>query len=624
MRGMEKIHVTCRQALNDGFRWVWIDTCCIDKSSSAELSEAINSMYNWYAKAAYCYVYLEDVKYDLEEWQRPDQSIVQIIQERSGQYHLSFTELVGLWRTQGIHGQLRAMTLIHESRWFTRGWTLQELLAPREVRFFSQSGAFLGTKRDLISTLAEKTGVPAQVLADPNLIHFCSISMRMTWMKDRQTTRQEDLAYCLLGLFDVNMPLLYGEGHKAFQRLQKAILEALDDETLLAWEGTDVGTMDGAFARSPSAFERSFTPSQMTSHTELPTLTSRGLTMKRNLYRRQRRKVTARKRYTTKLNCKDGQGHDLYLLLLPAPNSRATEEDEIFSRDGCRPISEQELQQDWIQLGTRDLTISRSHSTSSIRERDYLHFMLYQENYTTRLHHPLCRPTSKLMPDDPAHDITLSSQFGYVIDAFTRYPFFGLHSSLFRFRLDVGSYDTIELERIELVIEIDHTGRSSTYLSKQADQVQSTNEEQLQKYLQDIQEFILIQSGRSPVDRISFRNVMVSTNPSLQDSLIDGQNIKTPIDPSFAKKLPHDVQVARQLFERKDQIRSALADSAKRRNLSPASPELASASFIKLRDSWLVVAVHQHNALQGLAVNIWLLFSPSEGGSLITSGKFSI
>ncbi|KAI1292977.1 heterokaryon incompatibility protein-domain-containing protein [Xylaria venustula] len=195
--GYRKIDYCCKQAVKDGYDWVWVDTCCIDKTSSSELSEAINSMFRWYQEAAICYVYLEDV---------PDDS--------SGD------------------GLLPALS---KSRWFTRGWTLQELLAPADVVFFSANWEHLTTKLKSVDILSTITGIEKAYLeGDP--LEDASAAKKMSWAANRETTRIEDNAYCLLGIFDVNMPLIYGESKKAFKRLQEEILKANpEDHTLFAW-----------------------------------------------------------------------------------------------------------------------------------------------------------------------------------------------------------------------------------------------------------------------------------------------------------------------------------------------------------------------------------------------------
>jgi heterokaryon incompatibility protein (HET) len=179
--GYNKIRFCGEQAERDGLEYFWIDTCCIDKSSSAELHEAINSMFRWYRDAAKCYVYMADVKSSQLPWE------------------LSF----------------------RMSRWFTRGWTLQELVAPAIVEFFSEEGEQLGNKKSLERHIHEVTGIPFKALRGSPLSDF-SVPERMLWAEKRETTRKEDKAYSLLGIFDVYMPLIYGEGgENAFRRLRE-------------------------------------------------------------------------------------------------------------------------------------------------------------------------------------------------------------------------------------------------------------------------------------------------------------------------------------------------------------------------------------------------------------------
>ncbi|KAG4439200.1 hypothetical protein IFR05_005321 [Cadophora sp. M221] len=190
--GYGKIQFCGAQARRDSLEYFWVDTCCIDKSSSAELSEAINSMFRWYQKAVTCYVYLSDVS---------------TLKRKASDASAECT-----WESA-----------FRASKWFTRGWTLQELLAPRSVEFFSREGKRLGEKRTLEQQIHEITGIPAMALRDNPLSHF-DIDERFSWVKTRQTTRGEDKAYSLFGIFDVQMPLLYGEGEgKSFQRLREAI-----------------------------------------------------------------------------------------------------------------------------------------------------------------------------------------------------------------------------------------------------------------------------------------------------------------------------------------------------------------------------------------------------------------
>lgn len=216
-----KLSKACEQALRDGYRYIWIDTCCIDKSSSSELSEAINSMYAWYQDAAECYAFLDDA---------PDELSTNLSKDA-----------------------------FRRSRWFTRGWTLQELLAPTKVVFFSRNWESLGEKKGLSQLLAHTTGIDEAILKGDLSVQSTSIAKRMSWAAFRETTRPEDLAYCLMGLFSVNMPMLYGEGgERAFLRLQEELMKSSDDQSLFAWTdraaARDPEIAGGLLAPSPSAF----------------------------------------------------------------------------------------------------------------------------------------------------------------------------------------------------------------------------------------------------------------------------------------------------------------------------------------------------------------------------------
>jgi Heterokaryon incompatibility protein (HET) len=191
--GYEKIQFCEGQARRDGLQYCWVDTCCIDKSNNNELSEAINSMFRWYRNAAKCYVYLSDV---------------------SG--HTSNAKF----------NQPSWEPAFRRSRWFTRGWTLQELIAPTSVEFFSKEGELLGNKRSLERHIHEITRIPIKALQRGPLSNF-SITERMLWAEKRETSRKEDKAYSLLGIFDIHMPLIYGEGRdSAFRRLREEINKA--------------------------------------------------------------------------------------------------------------------------------------------------------------------------------------------------------------------------------------------------------------------------------------------------------------------------------------------------------------------------------------------------------------
>jgi hypothetical protein len=283
MTGYSKIQRCCAQAQFDGWQHAWIDSCCIDKTSSAEydnqffdsqaqfslclypfvvkfqliklfnrlhlvaityfhslkylikpvltsscprLSEAINSMYQWYKDSKVCYAHLGDV-----------------------------------WQGKRLHEELR------HSIWFTRGWTLQELLAPSTVIFFDHDWHDIGSKGSLEEVISEITGID-------DFVDFetACVAQKMSWVAQRTTTRVEDIAYCLLGLFNVNMPPLYGEGEKAFMRLQLEILKTSDDESIFAWntEDSEDPPAGGLLASSPNRFKNagSVRPLGIHDHTE--------------------------------------------------------------------------------------------------------------------------------------------------------------------------------------------------------------------------------------------------------------------------------------------------------------------------------------------------------------------
>ncbi|KAK7468938.1 hypothetical protein VKT23_003433 [Stygiomarasmius scandens] len=216
--GFLKVRGACEHARNYNFEWIWIDTCCIDKTSSAELSEAINSMYRYYEASEVCYVYLPDVSStdDLTEFGR--------------------------------------------SRWFTRGWTLQELLAPSHVVFLNQNWVEIGTRWSLSATIFSITSIPIDVFEEGYSPGRFSIAQRMSWAASRETTRPEDAAYCLMGIFGVSMPPIYGEGsERAFMRLQQEIIKISDDRSIFAWTAPqeEKRFSRGMLARSPSEFKGS-------------------------------------------------------------------------------------------------------------------------------------------------------------------------------------------------------------------------------------------------------------------------------------------------------------------------------------------------------------------------------
>jgi len=192
--GYDKIHFCARQAQRDGLKYFWIDTCCIDKTNNVELAEAIISMFRWYQKADRCYVYLTDV------WASSPAAGSQLSRQP--------------WESD-----------FYASKWFTRGWTLQELLAPATVQFFAKDGRLLGDKVSLRPHIQAITSIAAPALSGHPLACF-SVDERFAWANNRQTTREEDWAYSLLGIFGVFISPLYGEGKaNAARRLRKEIDE---------------------------------------------------------------------------------------------------------------------------------------------------------------------------------------------------------------------------------------------------------------------------------------------------------------------------------------------------------------------------------------------------------------
>jgi len=208
--GYEKIKFCADQAKRHGLQYFWVDTCCIDKSDAIELQTAINSMFRWYRDAKRCYVFLSDVSC-------PSTSSSSTASQQPG---------VPSWES-----------IFRDSRWFTRGWTLQELIAPQIVEFYSMEGVFLGDKRSLEAVICDVTGIPARALRGTPLSDFTT-SEREAWARNRETKYAEDMAYSLLGIFDVHIPLIYGEGREnAQRRMREEVLRSVKGEVQLSNSG---------------------------------------------------------------------------------------------------------------------------------------------------------------------------------------------------------------------------------------------------------------------------------------------------------------------------------------------------------------------------------------------------
>lgn len=232
-------------------------------------------MYAWYKQSAICYAYLADVGEGEGKGSPSERKEDEEISSHARLFGTQYEEE------------------IKRSKWFTRAWTLQELLAPeaRRMRFFSGQWASLGSKLDLTDIISPTTGIAEEYLTGMNALDSASISMRMSWAADRRATRAEDIAYSLLGIFDVNMPLLYGEGKfKAFWRLQEEIMKVSEDETLFAWERDEMtssqvenngseANLFSALASDPQDFRsaRDFIPYVSDDPVEPYALTPRGL-----------------------------------------------------------------------------------------------------------------------------------------------------------------------------------------------------------------------------------------------------------------------------------------------------------------------------------------------------------
>ena len=207
--GYRKIVESCLLARKEGLEWLWVDTCCIMRGSKTELSEAVNSMYQWYRNSEICFAYLHDVKFPSST--EPDAEMFPTSNGRP--------------------------------KWFSCSWTLQELLGPRVIHFFDQDWHLIGDKGELAPKLTEITGIPADILAHglPHPDDPCrpSAAQIMSWAADRKASTREDLAYALMGIFEVHMPTKYGEHQNAFRRLQVSIIKEYNDHSIFSWFGKE-------------------------------------------------------------------------------------------------------------------------------------------------------------------------------------------------------------------------------------------------------------------------------------------------------------------------------------------------------------------------------------------------
>jgi hypothetical protein len=213
-KGWSKIKSFCTRARADGWEWAWMDTCCIDKTSTGDTQEAINAMFRWYQDAGVCYAYLSDV-------------------DAGG------LEAIGGHSYPSSPHYARLKESFVKANWFTRGWTLQELLAPHYLMFVDQHWHHIGTRESRALEIKEACNIDSRHLVDfkPTEPTSCSIAMRLSWASRRETTVEEDEAYSLLGLFGISLPLIYGEGRsRAFSRFQRELILTYNDDSIFAWK----------------------------------------------------------------------------------------------------------------------------------------------------------------------------------------------------------------------------------------------------------------------------------------------------------------------------------------------------------------------------------------------------
>lgn len=211
---LEKIRGACKTVRSKGIKWIWIDSCCIDKRDLVETTEAINAMYRWYRNSSLCIVYLYDVK--------KNDAIT------TADPHI-FDRL----------GQERP------SEWFSRGWTLQELLAPRQLEFYDKEWTYIGTKKEMKTAIATITRINEDYLTGKKDFTTACIAQKMSWMAGRTTTKEEDIAYSMVGLFGITLTPVYGEGMRAFTRLQEILMSSrFMEESLFAWKMPAVNAGD--------------------------------------------------------------------------------------------------------------------------------------------------------------------------------------------------------------------------------------------------------------------------------------------------------------------------------------------------------------------------------------------
>lgn len=266
-KGWAKLRRYCDRAARDGWEWAWMDTCCIDKTNPADTQEAINAMFRWYQNAGICYAYLDDVDVD-KIIDCPDFDLDGIAGRHNVADPMSFP-----------HMALKAFLI--KAKWFTRGWTLQELLAPPYLVFVDQAWRRIGTRESWADEIKQASRIEARHLTNFSPTDFisCSIAMRFSWASRRLTTVEEDETYSLLGLFGISLPLIYGEGRwRAFNRLQRELITVYNDDSIFAWKFEQSRNMRSAESQEKGkAFSRElhYRPSSLEHHMKPHVLTRR-------------------------------------------------------------------------------------------------------------------------------------------------------------------------------------------------------------------------------------------------------------------------------------------------------------------------------------------------------------
>ncbi|KAF4946504.1 hypothetical protein FGADI_11142 [Fusarium gaditjirri] len=291
-KGWSKLKDYCDRAFKDGWEWAWMDTCCIDKTNPVDTQEAINGMFRWYQDAGVCYAHLGDVSLSKAS---------QIVSLPEG------TDL-----DPSTNRLLRAAlkNSFISAKWFTRGWTLQELLAPHYLIFVDREWRHIGTRESWALEIEKVSNIVARHLTAFNPTDFtsCSTAMRFSWASGRETTVEEDESYSLLGLFGISLPLIYGEGgRQAFNRLQRQLIHVYHDDSVFAWKSLhpDPKPGLGILARSVKDF---WDASKVTAgqYGNAYSMTNKGLEITSKYWRQRSNPDSA----IVRLNCRIGSASD--------------------------------------------------------------------------------------------------------------------------------------------------------------------------------------------------------------------------------------------------------------------------------------------------------------------------